>query len=383
MNLHLTLRNIFVILLSLCLQPIAFAASPPESNERLTEQKVLSFMKTQIDAYIRGDAAAFVATLADDYTSTSERQGGKSSKSTRGEVEASLAKNLPLFSDIQINHEDKKINISQDGLSASVSRKEIQKLTMTMKNVGVFNVNMTSLGTSTFELRGGKIVTTSDISSTLEQKVSPKVWNVAERPTDCTYFPEDTRVAQYDIGQYHSKSTLAGLFGMTNPVSFCRLYKADAKIVSAVVQSIVPTLGNPIRVVDVANGVFTTDTMERNALLAKWQDSYSITVQEAKGGDAAVRILRPLSVYQSSRRSFEQNESDGYNEQWILSQITERLASGKYATTPPSTSAQPAATPAAAAVNVEDQLKKLQDMLDKKIISDQEYKAMRAKALGL
>lgn len=42
------------------------------------------------------------------------------------------------------------------------------------------------------------------------------------------------------------------------------------------------------------------------------------------------------------------------------------------------------ATPqASGSISVEDQLQKLQDMHDKKIITDKEYKAMRAKVLGL
>lgn len=51
-------------------------------------------------------------------------------------------------------------------------------------------------------------------------------------------------------------------------------------------------------------------------------------------------------------------------------------------TPPPPVSAQPV-PPASGAVSVEDQLKKLKDMHDKKIITDEEYKAARTKALGL
>lgn len=206
------------------------------------------------------------------------------------------------------------------------------------------------------------------------------MWDVAERPTDCTYFPEDERVTQYDIEQGHFKM-LAGLFGFSNPVPFCRMYKADAKTVSAKVQSIMPNLGNPIKVADVANGFFSTDVMERHAVMAEWQDSYSITVQEAKTGVSVVRVLRPVRI--QSGRGFQQKESDGYNEKWILSQITERLASRKDAaisSPPASTQTTP---PADSAVSVEDQLKKLKSMHDKKIITDEEYKAMRTKALGL
>lgn len=159
---NIFLLNIFVILLSLCLQSAVFVASASESNNGLTEQKIIAFMKAQDDAFIRGDVAAMISTLADNYTSTSERPGQKVSKMTRGEVEANLVKNFPLFSNRQISHEDRKINISQDGQSGSVTAKNFVKLT-----VGDKNLNIVSLATDTLELRGGKIVVTSSVESIL------------------------------------------------------------------------------------------------------------------------------------------------------------------------------------------------------------------------
>lgn len=367
-------RIILAILFAVCLQSVGFAESPSDGSERLTEQSILSFLKAQDDALIRGDASAFISALSDNYTETTERPGKALTKRSRAEAEAGLVKLLPQLSNIHISHEDRKINISQDGRSATVTTKDLSTVT-----IGDKNLEMLYLSTSMLELQGGKIVYTSEAMSIIEEKLSMNVLDVAARPTDCTYFPEDTRVDQYDIGQAHFKK-LAGLFGFSNPVPFCRMYKADAKTVSANVQSIMLSLGNPIKVADVANGFFSTDVVERHAVMSEWQDSYSITVQEAKAGQAVVRVLRPVHI--QSGRGFQQKESDGYNEMWILSQITERLASRKNETPSPSTSTQPSAS-AASAVSVEEQLKKLQELHDKKVITDEEYKAMRTKALGL
>lgn len=372
---NISLRNIFVAMISLCVQSVVFAASPPE-HEGLTEQKILSFIKAQDDAFMQGDIAPLISVLADSYTSTTERPEGKVSKVTRSEFEANLTKNLPQLSNTQTKSEDTKINVSQDGQSASVTQNNNTTFT-----VGDKNINIISFSTMSLELQGGKIVKTSSSSKILEEKILSAGQDIAERPTDCTYFPEGQKVERYDIEHYHSSSSLGGFFGISNPVPFCRIYKSDAKTVSAIVLSILPTLGNPIKVSDVSNGIFTTDMMERSHLMSKWQDSYSITVQEAKAGEAIVRILRPLSLYESKK--FKPKVSDGDNEKWILSKITEHLNSKKQAAIPPSTGAQPLAPTAGATVSIEDQLKKLQDLLDKKIITTQEYKAMRAKALGL
>ena len=365
-------RNIFAVMLALCIWHVAFAESSSETSEGLTEQKILTVMKAQDDALMRRDAAAYVSYEANDYVYTSE-SSGKISKKSRSEQEEGLAKNLSKSSSYQTSSEDRKINISPDGKSATLTQKTLE--TMIIGNKIIDAVSST---TRTFELRGGKVVVTS--SADIYHQGLTKV---SELPKDCTYSPESERVAQYDIGQYHTKSTLLGLFGLTNPVPFCRMYKADTKTVSSIIQGLISRLGNPIRGADVANGLFTTDTMERSDIMMKWQDSYSITAQEEQAGVTIVRVLRALKVYQSSQGGYEQNLSYGDNEKWILSQIAERLASrAKDAPASPAASAQPAA-PSPVAVSVEDQLAKLQGMRSKNIITEEEYKAMRAKTLGL
>lgn len=368
-------RSIFAVMLCLCVHSVVFAESQSEGNEGITEQKIINFMKAQDDALMRGDVAAVILGLADNWVSTSKQQGKEDKKSTRSELEASLVKNLPQMGNYQIKHEDIKIKISEDGRSAVVTQKDIQSFTIKDRNAIIV-----SLSTQTFEQRGEKIVNTSAVDSILEVEVQLKVRDVAERPTDCTYFPENEMVAQYQIDNSRSGRTMASFFGVAKTVPFCRMYRSDAKTVSGIVQSIILSMGNPIKVADIANGFFTTDVMERNGVMSAWQDSYSITVQAANTGESVVRILRTLRV--STDSGFELTPSDGHNEKWILSQITERILSQKDVTKPPSTSVD-TSVPSSGATSVEDQLKKLESLHERKIITDEEYKAMRAKALGL
>ena len=151
-------RNIFVIMLTLSMWHVAFAASPLES-EGITEQQILSGLKAQDDALARGDVAAFLSLLADDYNYTLEQPlptGNKLTKMARGEVEAGLAKNLSKYSNRQISHTDIKISISQDERSATVTHKSIDKFTYDDKRY-----KMISLNTRTFGLQDGKMTLTS------------------------------------------------------------------------------------------------------------------------------------------------------------------------------------------------------------------------------
>jgi hypothetical protein len=159
-------RNIFAIMLALCMWHVAFAASPSKRVEGITEQQILGSLKAQDDALVRLDAAAFMSFLADDYTYSSEQSvatGKKLTKKTRSEFEASLAKNFTKINNYQISHADIKISISQDGRNATVTEKCIEKFTYDDKHYKIISLN-----TRTFGLQGGKITVTS--SADLIQK---------------------------------------------------------------------------------------------------------------------------------------------------------------------------------------------------------------------
>lgn len=141
----------------------------------------------------------------------------------------------------------------------------------------------------------------------------------------CQYVSPTQRVENYDTQFYHSQG-LAFFPELTNPMPFCRDFKADKDTVSNIVAVIVPQLGNPIAVFDKDNGIFTTNIIERGHLGGRWQDSYSITVTEEQDA-TLVRILRTLQIRRGGE--FRQHPSDGHNEAWILTQISDRLKTTK------------------------------------------------------
>lgn len=204
-------------------------------------------------------------------------------------------------------------------------------------------------------------------------------WVGAAPPDDCEWVPEQERVEKYDTAFYHSRGF--NIFPeLTNPKSFCRTYKADKDNVSKTVLSILPRLGNPIALSDVANGVFTTNIIERGHLGARWQDSYSITVAQEGQGETTVRVLRTLHIKQGGRsKSMRQHPSDGQNEKWVLTQIAEGLAS--LPPKAPATSAGSAKSEAAPAGDLEAKLRQLAELREKNLVSDEEYQAMRKRLL--
>lgn len=141
----------------------------------------------------------------------------------------------------------------------------------------------------------------------------------------CQYISDVQRAENYDTQFYHSRG-LAFFPELTNPTPFCRDFRADKGAVSNIIATIVPQLGNPIVAFDKENGIFTTNIIERGHLGARWQDSYSITVTEEQG-TTLVRILRTLHIRRGGE--FRQHPSDGHNEAWILTQISDRLKTTK------------------------------------------------------
>lgn len=157
--------------------------------------------------------------------------------------------------------------------------------------------------------------TTNNVALTVDENRIP----------GCQYVSDAQRVESYDMQFYHSRG-LAFFPELTNPTPFCRNFTADKHAVSNIIATIVPQLGNPIVVFDKENGIFTTSIIERGHLGGRWQDSYSITVTEEQG-TTLVRILRTLHIRRGGE--FRQHPSDGNNEAWILTQISDRLKTTK------------------------------------------------------
>lgn len=109
------------------------------------------------------------------------------------------------------------------------------------------------------------------------------------------------------------------------PKPFCRSYIGDKRKVAAIVDKLLPALGNPIELRNAKAGVFKTGLIQREHPAAQWKDSYLIVVDEAEPGLVVVRVLRRVYISRTPG-VFNEGKSSGRNEGWILNQIGERLA---------------------------------------------------------
>lgn len=192
------------------------------------------------------------------------------------------------------------------------------------------------------------------------------------QPTDCTIVPDNERVeAMNTVG---ADETITGGFFGASPTPFCRVYKADIKVVNAAVAKIIPRIGYPIKTMDANNGFFVTDSMERSSMLAHWMDSFNITVQQDKPNETVVRVLRNLQKLEKKRWRLQ--ASKGNNEKYILTQISDALASGSIKPT-----ADEPVKPDSQGGGVDSKLKKLDELRASKAITEDEYKALRKKTL--
>jgi hypothetical protein len=108
------------------------------------------------------------------------------------------------------------------------------------------------------------------------------------------------------------------------PSPYCRVYAAEPEEVSRVIAAILPALGNAVKTSDETNGIFTTEPIERRHLMARWRDSYEISVVGEAPKRTVVRILRKLYISRM-RGEFSQGLSVGHNEAWIMTQIADKL----------------------------------------------------------
>ena len=109
-----------------------------------------------------------------------------------------------------------------------------------------------------------------------------------------------------------------------SPTSFCMTYDADEAAVARVVAATMKRVGNAVIVSNEADGVFETEYLERRHSAARWLDSYSVTVTADGRGRTVVRVLRTVYVSQDGR-TFNQGNSVGHNEAWLLMQISNRV----------------------------------------------------------
>lgn len=354
MNHRSILRLISVFFLYLC-SPVAFAASPSESNEGLTEEQILSFMKVQDDAFIRSDAAAWVSTLADDFTDMinlppRQDQPAKVMKRTRSEVEATAVKFYPTYSNIKLSHEDRKITISQDGKSATVTQKNLKKMTSgkSFFSSGT-DIEGITLTTDTYELRGGKIAQTIGVLS----------------------YPEPKKPAAMTREMAMAEREKNGVYCMKGDECDDMWAQALAFARRKFSRELFSESDTLIRSTDPA-----VEEAERKDGFRPKESKMIIRRNNLGGGKYEIEFDFKCGTACIASSSEEMKKT-------FVSLMKHYQENRPKAVSSPSPASAQTAPPAAGAISIEDQLKRLQEMLDKKIITDKEYKAMRTKALGL
>ena len=206
---------------------------------------------------------------------------------------------------------------------------------------------------------------------------------------ECETVSDSDRVEKIDITSYHAAGLPSLVAGLVQPKSFCRSYPVDKLTVSKIIAQVLPNIGNPPKLIDIQNGIFTTESTPR-AHMTPWEDSYYITVSEETGGRSLVRVHRTLFVYSARRdpratRPARPIPSDGHNEKWLLTQIGDRLATlGGERRGPSQPNQGSSGSGDARTTSAEDAEKKLHDLQqlrDKKLISEEEYQLHRKKVL--
>ena len=101
-----------------------------------------------------------------------------------------------------------------------------------------------------------------------------------------------------------------------------------SQFIANIISKIVNNLGNKIIISDVDNGIFITDFIKRqhnNPLSkAQWVDRYEIVVKNEGLKRTVVMIYRDLYISRDPG-IYNQAISVGYNEGWIMTQISNDL----------------------------------------------------------
>ncbi len=109
------------------------------------------------------------------------------------------------------------------------------------------------------------------------------------------------------------------------PPPFCRRYSANTGAVFEALESTFNQLDYPISLIDEGLGIFETDFVERKHIAARWRDRYVIFVDSENEEQSVVRIYRSVYIDRSGDM-FNQGESVGHNEAWIMNRISQYLA---------------------------------------------------------
>ncbi len=129
--------------------------------------------------------------------------------------------------------------------------------------------------------------------------------------------PESTWVEK--INRYPSKN-----------IPFCRKYSAKSSTIFSIAADVLSTLDYQITRTDESLGILETEFVERRHPAARWRDRYVIYIDPNPDevDHSIVRIFRTIYIDRSGN-TFNEADSVGYNETWIMTRITDLLENKK------------------------------------------------------
>ena len=115
------------------------------------------------------------------------------------------------------------------------------------------------------------------------------------------------------------------------PLGFCRAFEASRPEVLRAVAGAMSSLGYPMKISDLQNGIFETEFDDGQNRDAMWMDRYRATVEPLDSGLVGVRIRRQVFISRRTSTSgigtiYNQAIPSGHGETWILTRVTDELA---------------------------------------------------------
>lgn len=115
------------------------------------------------------------------------------------------------------------------------------------------------------------------------------------------------------------------------PPGFCRAFQSSQIEVSRALAEAMASLGHPMKISDLQNGVFETEFADGQHRDAMWMDRYRATVEPLDSGLVGVRVRRQVFISRETSTSgtgtiYNQAIPSGHGESWILTRVTDELA---------------------------------------------------------
>lgn len=113
-------------------------------------------------------------------------------------------------------------------------------------------------------------------------------------------------------------------------IPLCRKYSTSTSAVFWAARDVLNTLDYKIINADESLGLLETEFVERRHIAARWRDRYIIYIDPnpTEAMHSIVKIFRPVYIDRSGN-TFNEAESVGYNETWIMTRLADLLESKK------------------------------------------------------